>query len=210
MASIFPVRLYVILSEGMGILQSLADFLSIDDAPVSCALVFVLAGRPERKPYGWELFLSGLAPRLILSVGRYEVRQTAGPFDIPELLSLRDKTSPSQRHFWVDCQGSNRSASLAGLRKTNTYWELYALAEYLEPDFPGRIAIVSTSVHLRRVRFCCRRIAAFNKSRVLFLPVPEDRSCIQRDGWWRRADQCSYLLAEYVKLAAYCLLYGWR
>jgi len=195
----------------MGILKALADFLSIDDAPASCDLIFVLAGRPERKPYGWKLLQSGLAPRLILSVGRYEVREAAGqPLQIPELLSLREKAPPGQRHFWVDFEGGGRSVSLAGLKETNTFWEIFGLGQYLAANVPGRIAIVSTSVHLRRVRLCCRKIGALGKSQMLFLPVPEDKSCIQRDGWWKHADQCSYLLSEYVKLAAYCLRYGWR
>jgi hypothetical protein len=204
------VLLYIV-SASMGILKALADFLSIHDAPASSDLIFVLAGRPERKPYGWELFQSELAPRLILSVGRYEVRETAvNPVEIPELLSLREKTPPSQRHFWIDFRGRSRSVSLAGLKETNTFWEMYALAEYLGPNFSGRIAIVSTSIHLRRVRFCCRKIAAFAQSPLLFLPVPEGESCFQRDGWWKHADQCSYLLAEYMKLAGYSLRYGWR
>jgi DUF218 domain len=195
----------------MGILNALADVLSIHDAPASCDLIFVLAGRPERKPYGWELFQSGLAPRLILSVGRYEARETArSPLEIPELLSLREKTPPSQRHFWVDFHGGNRTVSLAGLKETNTYWEIYALGDYLRPNFPARIAIVSTSIHLRRVRLCCRKIAALAESQVLFLPVPEDKSRFQREGWWKSRDQCFYLLSEYVKLAGYFLRYGAR
>jgi hypothetical protein len=195
----------------MEILKSLADFLSIRDAPVSCDLIFVLAGRPERKPYGLQLFQSGLAPRLIFSVGRYEARQAAWqPIEIPGLLELREKTPPPQRHFWADFNQGNTVVSLAGLVKTNTYWELHALGSYLQPDVPRRIAIVSTSIHLRRVRFCCRRIASLKSSTLLFLPVPEDQSSFTRDGWWKHADQLTFLLSEYVKLAVYWLLYGWR
>lgn len=195
----------------MKILRSLADFLSLDDSPANCDLIFVLAGRPERKPYGWQLFRSGLAPRLILSVSRYEVRQTAQqPVEIPELLPLRDSTPASMRHFWIDFHGDNRTVSLAGLRETNTYWELYALGQYLESGFPRRIAIVSTSIHLRRVRWCSRRIRTFANSTLHFVPVPEDTSCFQRKGWWKHSAQWAYLLSEYAKLAGYMLKYGWR
>ena len=195
----------------MEILQSLADFLSIHDAPASCDVIFVLAGRQERKPYGWHLFQSGLAPRLIFSVGRYEVRQTARqPVEIPGLMELREKTQPPKRHFWADFNRGNTLVRPAELRKTNTYWELHALGRYLEPDTPRRIAIVSTSIHLRRVRFCCARIPSFKKAALLFLPVPEDTSSFTRNGWWKHVDNISYLVNEYAKLAAYCLLYGWR
>lgn len=192
----------------MKILKSFASFLAINDAPASCDLIFVLAGRPERKPYGWQLFQSGLAERLIFSVGRYEVRQTAnGPTRIPELLELRDKTPPEHRHFWVDFQRGNRSTSLAGIKTPGTFWELHALSRHLAPDFPRRIAIVSTAIHLRRVRFCCERICAFRDSTILFLAVPEDQSSFRQDGWWKHAAHWSYLIKEYVKLAAYHFRY---
>ena len=195
----------------MEFLKSLANFLTIADALASCDVIFVLAGRLERKPYGWQLFQSGLAKQLILSVGRFEVRQTAQqPAAIPGLLRLRDSTPPSQRHFWVDFQGEQRAVCLANLRKTNTYWELRALADYLAADAPGRIAIVSTSIHLRRVRFCCRKIRAFQDATLLFLPVPEEQSSFSRASWWKHGDQAWFLLSEYVKLAAYYLKYGWR
>jgi hypothetical protein len=195
----------------MEILKSLADFLSIRDAPASCDLIFVLAGRPERKPYGWQLFQSDLAPRLIFSVGRYEARQAARqPVEIPGLMELREKTPPPQRHFWADFKHGSVSVSLAGLVRTNTYWELRALGRYLEPDVPQSIAIVSTSIHLRRVRFCCRRIPSLKSATLLFLPVPEDQSSFTRNGWWKHADQFTFLLSEYAKLAGYYLLYGWR
>ncbi len=195
----------------MEILKSLANFLTIRDAPASCDAIFVLAGRLERKPYGWQLFQSGVAKRLIFSVGRYEARQTAQrPVALPELLRLRDSTPPAQRHFWVDFEGAQRSVCPANLRKTNTYWELRALADYLSPDFPSRIAIISTSIHLRRVRFCCRKIQAFKNATLLFLPVPEQQSSFSRATWWKHRNQAWFLLSEYVKLAAYYLKYGWR
>jgi len=190
------------------ILNQFPQFLAIHDAPASCDLIFVLAGRPERKPYGWELFQSGLAPRLIFSVGRYEVRRTASePTKIPELLEIRDRTPPERRHFWADFRQGSRSTSLSEVKTPRTFWELHALARYLAPDFPQRIAIVSTAIHLRRVKFCCDKIRAFRNSTVLYVAVPEDRSSFRQAGWWKHANHWSYLLSEYLKLAAYYFRY---
>lgn len=192
----------------MAILKSAFDFLAAEDVPVPCDLIFVLAGRLERKPYGLDLFRQGLARRLVVSVGRFEVRHTAASaLDVPELIALRDATPPSQRHFWLDFRNGERAISLAHLRKTNTFWELQGLASYLAHDPPVSIALVSTSVHLRRIRFCCARISFFKNKSLHFLAVPDGQSSLRRDGWWKRADHWSYVVSEYVKLAGYRLLY---
>lgn len=191
----------------MNILKPVCDFLASDDVPTRCDVIIVLAGRPERKPYGFELFQQGLAPRLIFSVGRFEVRQTAAAFELPGLVSTRDKTQPSQRHFWVDFKDGQREVRVAGLKRHNTFWELSALADYFATDPPRSIALVSTSIHLRRMRFCCRRIPFFQERTVFFLAVPEEASSFRCDRWWKRADHWSYVAQEYLKLAGYRLIY---
>src|SRR5215469_4373168 len=55
-------------------LEGLWDYLDVSDSPEPSDVIFVLAGRSERKIYGLQLFNQNLAPWLILSVGRYEVR----------------------------------------------------------------------------------------------------------------------------------------
>lgn len=190
------------------LLQAPVRFLSVDDAPVICDVILVLAGRNERKPYGLKLFQQQLAPRLIVSVSRHEVRHAAKQLSVPALLQLRYATPPLQRHFWIDCcAGQQRIVRAKGISRSSTYWELRALARYLGRDVPKRIAIVSTSVHLRRVKLCCRKIPEFGSADLLFLPVPEDLSSFVKAGWWRRPDHWSYVLSEFAKLTAYALLY---
>jgi hypothetical protein len=40
------------------------------------------------------------------------------------------------------------------------------------------------------------------------LSVPETLSSFRRDGWWKRRDHWSYLIAESLKLAGYGIRYG--
>lgn len=190
------------------LLQAPVRFLSIDDAPAVCDLILVLAGRIERKPYGLKLFQQQLAPRLIVSVSRHEVRQAAQQLSVPALLELRDETPPLQRHFWIDCCGGQQQIVRAeGIRRSSTFWELHALACYLGREAPKRIAIVSTSVHLRRVKLCCRKIPEFGGTDMLFLPVPESLSSFAKERWWEHLDHWSYVLSEFAKLTVYALLY---
>lgn len=176
-------------------------------APLGCDLIFVLAGAMERKSYGIELFLRHAFPRLILSVGRFEVRQTAELIEGPALIALRDRTPADQRHFWVDLEDSQMNVSLASLRRTGTFEELQALADYLLRKPPARIALISTFFHLRRIRFCCRRIPFFAERTVWLLSVPDQKSSFKRAGWWKRGSHWLYFLSEWVKLAGYHLRY---
>ena len=190
------------------LLQAPVRFLSVDDAPAACDVILVLAGRIERKPYGLNLFQQQLAPRLIISVSRHEVRQTAQQFSAPRLLELRDATPPHQRHFWLDYRAGHQHIVRAeGIRRSSTFWELHALARYFGREAPTRIAIVSTSVHLRRVKLCCRKIPEFGGTDLLFLPVPESLSSFGKERWWQHLDHWSYVLTEFAKLTAYALLY---
>jgi hypothetical protein len=55
--------------------------LAMAPAPIPDAdLIFVRAGREDRKLDGLQLFREGRAPRLLVSVGRYEIRRFA---DLP-------------------------------------------------------------------------------------------------------------------------------
>ena len=200
--------MYSIAVVFSNLLQAPVRFLSSDDAPAVCNVILVLAGRIERKPYGLKLFQQQLAPRLIVSVSRHEVRQTAKQLSVPALLALRDATPPHQRHFWIDCSnGQQQVVRAEGIRRSSTFWELHAFAGYLGGEMPKRIAIVSTSIHLRRVKLCCRKIPEFGGTDLFFLPVPESQSSFVKDGWWQYPDHWSYVLSEFAKLTAYALLY---
>ena len=175
----------------------------------SCDLIVAVAGRPERKSFALECFQQGLAPRLILSVARYEVRRTAAlAVPGPELLALRDATRPAERHFWIDFANGESLIRRAELKKTGTFGELQALAAYLDPHSSSKIALISTSLHLRRIQFCCSRIPFYRTRDVLFWAAPASDSSINREQWWRHGSGCKYLLSEYIKLGGYKLLYG--
>ena len=107
-------------------LYKLYEILTLDHAPEPADLIFVLAGRMERKQYGIELYRAGVAPRLVLSVGRFEVTRMRvldfGSMD--ELIALRDRTEPHERHFFCDVSLSGVRIQRPKLRWWNTYGEV--------------------------------------------------------------------------------------
>jgi hypothetical protein len=176
------------------------------DSPAPADVIFVLAGRHERKSYGLQLFRDGLAPRLILSVGRFEVRKMGSlGFEGLELHERAARLPPGNRHFFIDIVGNSHRVITRPDAGKGTYAELLSLSRYFEPEPPGSLLLVSTSIHLRRIRFCCRRVTSFAGVRLRYLSVPEQMSSFRRDGWWKRRDQWSYVIREYGKLAVFVL-----
>lgn len=145
------------------LLLKLYESLTRSDAAAPADLIFVLAGRMERKLYGLELYRSGLAPRLVLSVGRFEVSKMrkVGLENalVEELIALRDKTQPDERHFFVTLDSSGVSIEKRILPRWNTYGEILGLKHFLEAGNVRRVMVVSTDVHLRRVALTCSRFS---------------------------------------------------
>lgn len=189
-------------------LRRISEFLTTDQPVARCDLMFVVAGTMDRKVYGLELFQRQLAPRIILSVARYEVRPTAAILSTgAELLKLRDQTPPPERHFWIDMDGAKTTIRRAAMKDTGTFPELQAFAKYIAPQAAASIALISTSIHLRRIRYCCSKIPELAHRPISLWAVPESRNSFQSGTLWKRRSDSSYVLSECVKLLAYMLMY---
>jgi hypothetical protein len=179
----------------------LRNFLFQADAAQQSDVIFVRAGRPERKVYGMQLFHQGIAPRLILSVGRFEVRKMDRlGFQRFNLRDLTSRLPPDERHFFIDIVGDSPRVTVRGDAGKGTYAELLSLSRYLESDPVNSLLLVSTSVHLGRVRHYCQRITYLSDKEIRYVPVPEDLSSFRKAGWWKHHDHWSYVLSECAKL----------
>ena len=190
-------------------LNRLCSFLAPEDPLSASDVIFVCAGRPERKPYGLQLFREGLAPRLILSVGRFEIREVKKLHlsDDGGFRDLVSQTPAASRHFFLDFRNGRPHASLQKLKRGSTFRELQALAEFLKLDAPSTLTLISTSIHLRRIKMCCHKIPFFREWQIFLRAVPEEISSFRRYEWWKRPYEREYLRMEYAKLLAYSILY---
>ena len=169
--------------------------------------IVVLAGRFERKAYALELFRDGVAPRLLISVDRYEVsRMRQFPIaGMDGLLALRDITPPADRHFFVDVDSEGVRTQLAKLPLLGTFGEIAAVRSYLG-SHPPRLLIVSTAIHLRRVAYTCGRLFGADAAGFRYCPVPPGLDSLRADTWWRRPKDRRLVLSEWAKLAGYHIL----
>ncbi len=161
----------------------------------------------SRKDFALQLFREGLAPRLLFSVGRFEIRRfskLALPIPV-DLLKLAQDVLPTQRHFFVSFQGRECHVEHVRPRRFGTLTEMAALANWLHanPEVQSLI-LISNETHLRRIRMCCRSLLP-HSVQVALLAVPDSfsnsadqqRSAIQST----RSD-----LLEFIKVLAYRVL----
>jgi uncharacterized SAM-binding protein YcdF (DUF218 family) len=184
------------------------DFLSPSEPPVPADAIFVLAGRPERKRYGIELWKRGLAPALILSVARFEWRRfpELGLPDDGGLTRLVQETYYKRRHFFVTLDSGGANARFVPTRFLGTRREALGLAEEVRAKGYRSLLVVSTSVHLRRTRLALKRALGDLPMRVSYTAVPEAQSGVRRDSWFRSVAGWSYVTGELFKLPLYGLL----
>jgi hypothetical protein len=134
----------------------------------------VLAGRVHRKEYALELFRQGLAPRLLFSVGRFEIRRFSKmALPVPlDLLKLAQEVPPPQRHYFVFFYGQLAQADLVPLRRFGTLTEIEELSRRLSENAGIRsVLLISSDTHLRRIRMCCRSLLS-PKVELAFLSAP--------------------------------------
>ena len=147
--------------------------MSNSGAPID--LLFVLAGRENRKHFGIELFQRGLAKTLLLSVARFEIRRYAKLAITPkvDLLQLAAPTPPPQRHFFVLHDALTATATRIPVGPFGTLSEVAALASWLSPQKEiSSLLIVTAKAHMSRVKLCCRHLLP-KRLRVEFLSVPD-------------------------------------
>src|ERR1700722_12634237 len=156
----------------------LRAWLAPADIPRSADLIFVLAGRVDRKEYALELSRQGLAPRLLFRVGRFEKRRFS-KMSLPAplaLLKIAQEVPPSQRHYFVsfDSQGQDVHVEHVLPGRFGTLTEIAALGRWLDANPKIRsVLVISSAGHLRRVRMCCRSLLKLD-TRFAYLAVPID------------------------------------
>jgi hypothetical protein len=153
------------------------------DAVSRANLIFALAGRESRKEYALELYAQGVAPSLLMSVARFEIRRFAG-LALPKRVNLRSMAAPvapPERHFFVCFEGDRVTIEKIFRGRWGTLSEIRALRLWLEPRPEIRhIAVISSRTHLPRVRLCCKELLD-RRIRCDFVAVPKERALSSRD-----------------------------
>ncbi len=188
-------------------LQFLFDWLARADSPAPADAIFVLAGRKSRKVYAIELFEHGMAPRLLFSVGRFEIRRfpELGLPQTIDLLRMAQSIPPPQRHFFVLLENQQFTAQRIRVRMLGTLTEIDALADWLgtHPQLSS-LLVVSSGPHLRRLRLC-RRVLLPRNLEIKFLAAPEENAPPSPQNLRNDVSTRKMILTELVKIICYAV-----
>src|SRR6267378_573302 len=181
-------------------LKFLLAWLVGADPAVPADAIFVLAGLKARKVFAIQLLEKEFAPRVLFSVGRFEVRRfpELGLPPTIDLLQMAQSTPPPQRHFFVLFENQQFTVERIHVRTLGTLSEVDALADWLlaHPEISS-LLVVSSGSHLRRLRMCCRRLLRRNV-KCSFVATPEESG---ENGSNRKA-----ILLECFKVSCYLVL----
>ena len=183
------------------------DWLSRADSAAPADVVFVLAGHKSRKVYAIQLLRQGLAPRVLLSVGRFEIRRfpELGLPPTIDLLQMAQSIPPPQRHFFVLFEKDQFTVQRIPVRVLGTLSEIDALVDWLKAHpHISSLLVVSSGPHLHRLRICCRMLLPRNiKTR--FVPATEETATPNLQEEWRDLHTLKSVLSECTKIACYAV-----
>ncbi|MDQ7064955.1 MAG: YdcF family protein [candidate division KSB1 bacterium] len=180
-------------------------FLDIGKEPKPADSIFVFAGRPERKTYGYELYQRGLADRIIFSVGRFEWRaflrmfpeNTGGLYDLVQTTYYKD------RHFFVIMDRHQTRSVRVQKQRLGTYTEIKALIPLLTELHVQRLMVVTSDFHLRRAVEILRSICKGRNIDIFPVAVPENCAATSEGGLSPPAPGKRLIVHEFVKYVAY-------
>lgn len=187
------------------VVKAMHGFLDIGKEPKPADCIFVFAGRPERKIYGFELYQRGMADRIIFSIGRFEWRAFLRMF--PEnnggLYDLVQATYYKDRHFFVIMDRRQTRCVRVRKQRLGTYTEIKALIPILKELHIRRLMIVTSDFHLRRAVEILRSVCIGRNIEILPVSVPK-KTAVRSDGDLSLQTPEKRLIAhEFVKYIAY-------
>lgn len=184
--------------------RSITDWLSPVESPSKSDLIFVLAGRWNRKTYALQLYNGAYAPRILFSVGRFEIRRfECGNLPSPvNLLDAASRVAPPKRHYFVCFEGRDVRVERIPVFRFGTFTEIKALREWLRqrPDI-RTVQVVSSREHLPRARMCCSALLP-QSLKIRFVATPT-RVESGQESWPSQKDGAWQILSEAGKILIY-------
>lgn len=186
-------------------LQFIFNWLTRADPVAHADAIFVLARLKTRKVFAIQLLEHRMAPRVLFSVGRLEIRRfpELGLPQTIDLLQMAQSIPPPQCHFFVLFENQQFMVHRIPVRMLGTLSEIDALADWLgaHPQI-SKLLVVSSGLHLRRLRMCCRTLLSRNVQ-ANFVATPQESFAPVRQNGQSDVSNRKSVLSECLKVAGY-------
>jgi uncharacterized SAM-binding protein YcdF (DUF218 family) len=195
--SVFVVALLVLYVSRNPVLTAAARFLDISEPVQATDYVMVLGGNVQIRPFvAAALLNAGLARKAL-------VAKIKGSGDD------RDGIVPSEQEMIraVLVHEGVPPGTLRTLPRecASTFDEARALADFLQTEPDGSVAVVTSRYHTRRTCLIFRKIVGKGSNRLRFVGAPVDG--FDETNWWHFESGITTYLDEYLKLAFYLMRY---
>lgn len=185
-------------------LTAIGAYLIVQDVPQPSDAIVVLSGSlPDRILEGVDLYLVGLAPRIVLT------QETP----LPGLLALRARGGTMRERHEQNLDIARQlgvPASALAVVSTpawSTVTEAEALVAYFQEQGIHSIVLVTSKAHARRARLVFRDLT---RDAVRVLVVPSRYDPFVAAEWWRHRPWARRVCIEYLKLLNYVCVDRWR
>ncbi|WP_417748861.1 YdcF family protein [Rosistilla oblonga] len=180
------------------LLRAVANGLDVSEPILPSDYVVVLPGGPETRTFAAVVILrEGLAKRTaILRNPETNAVQEGLRLPTHEMTQriFQERGIAEERMFFLD--GESRT----------THSDLELIGSILETDPDATITIVTNRFHTRRARWAAARIYGEKLERFSFVGAPSD--AFVWETWWQSQRGLDLILAEYLKLGYYMVVYS--
>ncbi len=176
-------------------LTEIGRWLVVDQQPVTSDAIVAVAGQNRRRSHAIELYGQGYAGRLIFNVSdtTYYFGQ---PID-PVTSVLED----------LDSHGVPRERVIINRDVISTWNDAQATLQTARGQQFVSLIVVSSPLHMRRVKMCFERVFAGSEIELTYCSVPLERDKIELERWWTREREFIKVFNEYLKLIFYRFTY---
>ena len=176
-------------------LNALGRYLVIDQQATQSDAIVAVAGQNRRRVHAIELYRKGLAKALVFNVSdtTYYFGQ---PID-PVSSVLED----------LESNGISRDRAIINRDITSTWQDACITLETARRYGFASLIVVSSPLHMRRVKMSFDRVFAGQEIELTFCCVPLEKEKIELDRWWTREVEFIKVCNEYLKLTYYWFKY---
>lgn len=195
--AVFALLVLTLFFFRNSLIRGIGTWLDAGEDPEKVQAVYVLAGGPqERGQYAAKLYHAGYAP-LLICTGEI----------VPPVLELMGDTVPEAditRQQLLLSKVPDRAIARVYLG-TSTYEEGMNILLHAHSRGYNKIAVVSSSLHTRRIHLVLQRHARLLGIACLVLSAPPGN--YEVDKWYKSEEGLLFVVNEYLKLAYYLYKY---